>query len=83
MEKIFIVNGVEYVADNMYLAYLQALNMQGIEAVGKFVKEKDGTSFMCHVCLDSYREMFPQFTDEDFLEYDIIQTRIWCEYPHY
>jgi len=82
MEKIFVVNGVEYVADNMYIAYLQALHMQGINAVGANVSEKDGKAFMCHVCLDAFRKAFPQFTDNDFLEFEMVETRAWVEFPH-
>ena len=77
--NIYTCNGVNYVASSLDEAYFMALCNQGLEALGKGVTCENG-DFMLSVCLEAYRRAFPMFSDNDFLNYDMVCHYAWITF---
>lgn len=77
----YICNGVTYVANDFEEAWLKALNEQGLKAMENANIKCENGDFCCHVCLGAYRMAFPQFSDEDFLNYEKCFTEAALKFP--
>lgn len=75
-------NGKVYEASSLDEAWLMALDQQGVEALGGCVKSMENSDFFCHVCLEAYERYFPQFSVQDFIEYEKATTYAWLNFDH-
>lgn len=69
--------GKTYVAKSLDEAYLMALMEFGVDAIGANVRCLDNSDFSLNVCLEAYRRAFPNFTDKDFLAYELARNTAW------